>query len=521
MAITNISTITPAMTFQQWWTTTNTIIGSLSNVVTMGASQGNTGDIITTGKLQAGASGVTTNSITPVAADDSLSLAFNTVKFNQKQIIYTPASGLSNTIQFVKGNDESVAANNTWSIGPVDGANNAQHKHLEITGINMQTGDPDAIFEFRRSDGDTKGLISGTNVEIDDAILPASITSNAASATQFLTTATVTFSGDVSGTFDVGDGSAAISCATTVDFSSAAAIKTITAGAGMAIAPTAKAGEIENGTYDIETGSFTPTDNAGVIQHGNTSDVVSTANTGLEAITNLTFDDFGHVTATESRNLANDFIKSNAVGSAQRSILDGQGFLVDTGTKISWRNPEDSALEDEAYIFAEEIDSTDSAAVPSGQTRSQLVIHNSMDYTKIRAGSNIIFQFDAGDSNNPTFDNAYTRFNFNVQNGNFIAAGDVTAFGTASDKALKENIEPITDALNKVNSINGYTFNYIDSPEKGRVPGVIAQELEQVLPEAIYETDEGTKAVRYQNTIALLVEAIKELKQQVDELKGK
>jgi len=48
---------------------------------------------------------------------------------------------------------------------------------------------------------------------------------------------------------------------------------------------------------------------------------------------------------------------------------------------------------------------------------------------------------------------------------------------------------------------------------------VIAQELEQVLPEAVYETTDGKKAVRYDNTVALLVEAIKELKQQVEELK--
>jgi len=49
---------------------------------------------------------------------------------------------------------------------------------------------------------------------------------------------------------------------------------------------------------------------------------------------------------------------------------------------------------------------------------------------------------------------------------------------------------------------------------------VIAQELEQVLPEAVYETNDGKKAVRYDNTIALLIEAIKELQQQVQDLKN-
>ena len=87
-------------------------------------------------------------------------------------------------------------------------------------------------------------------------------------------------------------------------------------------------------------------------------------------------------------------------------------------------------------------------------------------------------------------------------------------------RTLKENIQPIENALDKVSKIRGVTFNYIDTPDK-RVPGVIAQELQEVLPEAVYETENGKLAVRYDNTIALLLEAIKELKKEVEELKGK
>ena len=104
--------------------------------------------------------------------------------------------------------------------------------------------------------------------------------------------------------------------------------------------------------------------------------------------------------------------------------------------------------------------------------------------------------------------------------GTITASGDITAFGTVSDITLKENIQPIENALDKVSKIRGVTFNYIDKPDV-RVPGVIAQELQEVLPEAVYETENGKLAVRYDNTIALLLEAIKELKKEVEELKGK
>ena len=116
---------------------------------------------------------------------------------------------------------------------------------------------------------------------------------------------------------------------------------------------------------------------------------------------------------------------------------------------------------------------------------------------------------------------ADTKIQLKASDGSIVAEGDITAFGTASDERLKENIESIDGALEKVNSIGGYTFNYIDTPDV-RMSGVIAQEIEKVLPEVVYEyeqDDEVHKAVRYGNIVPLLIEAIKELKAEVDELK--
>lgn len=105
--------------------------------------------------------------------------------------------------------------------------------------------------------------------------------------------------------------------------------------------------------------------------------------------------------------------------------------------------------------------------------------------------------------------------------GSIVAEGDITAFGTASDINLKENIEVIPNALDKVSQLRGITFNYKDKPEE-KATGLIAQEVEQVLPGLVYEVDndsgESYKALRYGNTVGLLVEAIKELQDRIVEL---
>ena len=100
--------------------------------------------------------------------------------------------------------------------------------------------------------------------------------------------------------------------------------------------------------------------------------------------------------------------------------------------------------------------------------------------------------------------------------GSILATGDITAF---SDINLKENIEVIPNALDKVSQIRGVTFIRKDLDDKSRKSGVIAQEVEKVLPEVVTTTEDGTKTVAYGNLVGLLIESIKELKAEVEELK--
>ena len=100
------------------------------------------------------------------------------------------------------------------------------------------------------------------------------------------------------------------------------------------------------------------------------------------------------------------------------------------------------------------------------------------------------------------------------------AIGDITAF-LASDRRLKDNITSIPNALDKVISVSGNTFNWNEaSTKEGQGDtGVIAQEIEALdLPGVTTIRDDGTHAVAYEKLVPLLIEAIKELSTKVDAL---
>jgi hypothetical protein len=144
---------------------------------------------------------------------------------------------------------------------------------------------------------------------------------------------------------------------------------------------------------------------------------------------------------------------------------------------------------------------------------------------------------------NPAIPPPPTLFVGVVETGAFSAITTITSY--SSDRRLKENFRPLEDALNKVSKLNGCTFDWKQEecnqydfwPEtiKNEV-GLIAQEVEDVLPQAVCEAPFDTKdengvkvsrsgknfkTIQYEKLIPLLVEAIKELRNQVEELRNK
>ena len=111
--------------------------------------------------------------------------------------------------------------------------------------------------------------------------------------------------------------------------------------------------------------------------------------------------------------------------------------------------------------------------------------------------------------------------------GRIDAENDVVAF-SSSDIRFKENVTPIQDALFKVQQLQGVEFDWkkLTKEEKktlhsneGHDVGVIAQEVEKVLPEVVQTRESGYKAVKYEKIVPLLIEGIKEQQEQIDELK--
>jgi len=119
-----------------------------------------------------------------------------------------------------------------------------------------------------------------------------------------------------------------------------------------------------------------------------------------------------------------------------------------------------------------------------------------------------------------------TTGNVNV-GGDIVATGNITAY-SLSDKRLKENITPIVNPIEKLMALSGNTFKWDSefyakqdqSLFKEYDVGVVAQEVQSVLPEAVNERDNGLLAVDYLKLIPLLIECIKVQQHEINELKG-
>ena len=142
----------------------------------------------------------------------------------------------------------------------------------------------------------------------------------------------------------------------------------------------------------------------------------------------------------------------------------------------------------------------------SSNTYRTLLSLGSDNYVNIfNAGNNTVRILNqAGNANLVTLSDS---------SGNLTATGDVTAY---SDERLKKDVKTIDNALEKVNQLRGVSYERIDSGKKQI--GVIAQEVEKVIPEVVLD-GEDYKSVSYGNIVGLLIEAIKDLNKEVESLK--
>ena len=182
-------------------------------------------------------------------------------------------------------------------------------------------------------------------------------------------------------------------------------------------------------------------------------------------------------------------------GSGLENILTGVGLATENGyvgsgaTTLEFRGP------GMGVVTLDTISGIGTINVEGGR-----------DIDEIGEANQVLFK----DSTNTATTSANLQFN----GTNLTCAGTVTA---NSDERLKENITTIDDALNKVRALRGVEYDH--KKTRDHCLGLIAQEVEEVIPDVVYEDALGTKSVAYQNIVALLIEAVKDQQRQIDELK--
>lgn len=156
-----------------------------------------------------------------------------------------------------------------------------------------------------------------------------------------------------------------------------------------------------------------------------------------------------------------------------------------------------------------------SASAPAAESAGSLWFDTTNGALKVRNGSS----WTQTHSITADASKVYLTKNFDmtgnlVVTGTIYASGDITAL---SDERVKENVTTITGSLDKVCSMRGVYYNMIGETE--RKVGVIAQEVERIIPELVVDHEDGYKSVAYANALGLIIEAIKELKADIETLK--
>lgn len=245
-------------------------------------------------------------------------------------------------------------------------------------------------------------------------------------------------------------------------------------------------------TFSVAAGGGLTQDASG-LSHSDTSTQASVDNSGATVIQDVTLDTYGHVTALGSVTLTAASVGALATGgkAADSNLLDG--------------------IDSASFLRSDAADQKTSGTLRFNDNVI-LSLGTGDDAEFFCDGAHFYLDLNAGIGNFYIRDGTTTRFTFDDA-GDFTATGNVTAY---SDERLKSNIQTIANAVDTVKALRGVTFE-----KDGKASlGVIAQEVQKVLPELVHEGDEYL-SVAYGNMVGVLIEAIKEQQKQIDELKAK
>jgi hypothetical protein len=362
-------------------------------------------------------------------------------------------------------NDTSFASFYTASVGRLN--------NLESTSASVNT----SVSNINTFSGSALTRLSALEVET------ANLESFSSSALTRLSTLegkdiSITLTGDVTGTGTITDLSN-VSFATTIAANSVALgtdttgdyVASMTAGTGITVGTATGEGStpvITNTgvTSNVAGNAITVSGATGAvtINHADTSTAANLSATSRTYVTALTFDTYGHVTAYSTG--TETVTDTNTV----TTNIAGTGVTVSSGTGNS--------------------------TISIGQA--------------------------VATSDNVRFNSLGIGMAASATAGRIDATNDIVAF-SSSDIRFKENITPIENALEKISKISGNTYdwkaeNKAEHGYEGNDVGVIAQEIEAVLPQLVQTRENGFKAVKYDKLVALLIEGIKEQQTQIHSL---
>ena len=364
--------------------------------------------------------------------------------------------------------------------------------------------------------GDLTGNVVG-NVTGNVSGSSGSCTGNAATATKLATARTVAVTGAVTGSTTF-DGSGNVSIATTATSDPTITLTGAVTGSGtmtnlgnVSIATTATADPQLTLTGDVTgTATFTNLGNAS-LSASLAANSVNTAELVNDSVTNAKIgpDAVGNAEIADNAIRATHLNLTGNGTTAQFLRSDGDGtFTWATPTNTNTTYTASTGLSLSGTAFSLSSDQRLAAA-------TDVYVGNSDEHIHFNDGSQHI-EFITGGNEEMRLEN----------DGDLHVDGNITAYSTTvSDQRLKHDIEKIDSALDKVSQLSGYTFSY--NKDGRRSAGVLAQEVEKVLPSAVEskslvfhgEKDVEYKTVQYDQLHGLLIEAIKELKEQLDNCK--
>lgn len=347
--------------------------------------------------------------------------------------------------------------------------------HTKLNGIETgATQDQTAaeiLTAIKTVDGSGSGLDADT---LDGSHASAFLTGNQ----------TITLSGDVSGS-----GTTSISVSLASDSVGAAEIAANAVGASeLNVTGNGTTSQFLRSDGDGTFTWATPTDtnttySAGsglslsgtTFSHSDTSSQASVNNSGRTYIQDITLDTYGHITGITSA--TETVTDTNTTYSAGTNLsLSGTTFNVSSNPSFT-----------DVYV--------DDQILSTGDTNTYLQFHAGDQWRVVVGGSE--------------------RLEVKNSSPHVLVSGDLNS---TSDERLKDNIKPITNALSDVTQLEGVSFDWKDTGTRGH--GFIAQQVEPILPDLVNTDEEtGMKSVNYIGMIGHLVEAIKELKAEIEELK--